>query len=89
VLVVKTPLVILFNLSLLSGIFPCVGKESYVVLLFNSGDKRNISNYRRISFLSAIPKLFEKLVYDVITPIIRSSISDEQHGVVCGRSIGD
>jgi hypothetical protein len=33
-----------------------------------------------------IPKLFEKLVCDVITPIIRLSISDEQHGFVGGRS---
>jgi phenylalanine-4-hydroxylase len=36
--------------------------------------------------LSAIPKLFEKLVCDVITPIIRRLISDEQHGFVGGRS---
>jgi hypothetical protein len=59
VLVVKKPLSALFNLSVLS-----------VVPLFESGDKRNISNYRRISILSAI---FEKLVGDVIT---RPSISD-------------
>jgi hypothetical protein len=54
--------------------------------LFKSGDKRNISNYRGISILTAIPKLFEKLVCDVVTPIIRPSISDEQHGFVGGRS---
>jgi hypothetical protein len=30
VLVVKKPLAVLFNLPLLSGIFPCVWKESYV-----------------------------------------------------------
>jgi hypothetical protein len=36
--VVKKPLAILLNLSLLSGVFPCMWKESYVVLLFKSGD---------------------------------------------------
>jgi hypothetical protein len=85
VLVVKKPLAVLFNLSLLSGVFTCVWKELYVVSLFKSGDKRDISNYREISILSAIPKLFEKLVCDVVTPIIRPSISVEQHGFVGGR----
>jgi hypothetical protein len=47
-LVVKRPLTILFNLSLLYGIFPCVWKKSNVVLLFKSGDKRSISNIRTI-----------------------------------------
>jgi hypothetical protein len=63
-----------------------VWKESYVVPLFKSGNKRNISNYHGISILSAIPKLFEKLVCDVVTPIIRPSISYEQHGFVGGCS---
>jgi hypothetical protein len=43
-LVVTQPLAILFNLSLLSEVFPCVWKKSYVVPLFKTGDKRNISN---------------------------------------------
>jgi hypothetical protein len=68
VLVSKKPLAVL----LLSGVFPCVWKESYVVPLFMSGDKRNISNYRGISILSAIPK--------------HLWISDEHHGFVGGRS---
>jgi hypothetical protein len=57
-----------------------------VVSLFKSADKSDISNYRGISILWAIPKLFEKLVCDVITLIIRPSISNEQHGFVGGRS---
>jgi hypothetical protein len=48
--------------------------------------KINISNYRGISILSAIPQLFEMLVCDVITLIIRPSISDAQYGFVGGRS---
>jgi hypothetical protein len=86
VLVVNNSIAVLFNLSLISGVFPCVWKESYVFPLFKSGDKGNISNYRGISILSAIPKLFEKLVCDVVTPIFRPSISDEQHGFVGSRS---
>jgi hypothetical protein len=58
--------------------------EGVVRCPYKCGDKRNILNYRRISILSAILKLFEKLVCK--TPIIRPSISDEQHGFVGGRS---
>jgi hypothetical protein len=86
VLVVKKPVAILFNLSLLSGVVQCVRKESYVVALFKSRDNINILKYRRIPILSAIPKLFEKLVCGGFTPIIRPSISDEQHGFVRSRS---
>jgi hypothetical protein len=89
VLVVKKQLAVLIYLSLLSKGFPCVWKESYVVSLFRGRDKRNISNYRGISILSAIPKLFVKLVCDVITPIIRPLISDEQHGFVGWAFYGD
>jgi hypothetical protein len=39
-LVVKKPLTVLFNLSLLSGVFPFVWKEPFVVPLFKNGDKR-------------------------------------------------
>jgi hypothetical protein len=63
-----------------------VWKDLYVFPLFKSGDKRNISKYHGISILSAIHKLFEKLVGDVITPIICPLSSDEQHGFVGGRS---
>jgi hypothetical protein len=34
ILDVKKPLAVLFNLSLLTGVFPCVWKKSYVDRLF-------------------------------------------------------
>jgi hypothetical protein len=45
-----------------------------------------VSCYRRISILSAIPKLFEKMVCDRTTPFVRPVISDAQHGFDKGRS---
>jgi hypothetical protein len=84
--VVKVPLTFVFNLSLNAGFFPAISKESFVVPLFKSGDKRYVSCYRRISILSAIQKLFEKMVCDRITPVVRPVKSDEQHGFVKGRS---
>jgi hypothetical protein len=84
--VVKVPLTFVFNLSLSAVVFPAIWKESFVVPLFKSGDKRDVSCYRRISILSAIPKLFEEMVCDRITPVVRSVISDAQHVFVKGHS---
>jgi hypothetical protein len=47
---------------------------------------RDVSCYRGISILSAILKLFEKMVCDKITSVVRPVISDAQHGFVKGRS---
>jgi hypothetical protein len=57
-------------------------KESFVDPLFKSGDKRDVSCYRGISIKAAITKLFEKMVCDSITPVVRPVISDAQHGFV-------
>jgi hypothetical protein len=79
-LVVKKPPAVLFVVAFwgfsmrVEGVVRCP--------FFTSGDRGN----RGISILLAIPKLFEKLVCDVISPIILPSISVEQHGFVGGRS---
>jgi Reverse transcriptase (RNA-dependent DNA polymerase) len=84
--VVKVPLTFLFNLSLSSGVFPAIWKESFIVPIFKNGEKRDISCYRGISILSTIPKMFEKMVCDKLTPIISARISKTQHGFLKGRS---
>jgi hypothetical protein len=38
-----------------------------------------------ISIFNSFPKLFEKMVCDRITPVVRPVISDAQHGFVKGR----
>ena len=55
-------LLIIFNQSLSAGVFPAAWKKSFIVPIFTSGDRSSYSNCRRIAILSAIPKLFEKLV---------------------------
>ena len=81
------PITEIFNLSLSSGHFPTFWKISHVIPIYKDGDRCEISNYRGICIISAIPKLFEKLVYDRISLDIFPYIADEQHGFTPGRSI--
>lgn len=81
-----SPLLILFNWSLSTGIYPEQWKKSYVIPIHKSGKKSDIENYRPISKLSSIPKLFESLVYKQIFPILMPMISDNQHGFVYKKS---
>ena len=51
-----------FNRSLAEGIFPNVLKKAKVIPIFKSGDKSLAENYRPISLLPQISKIFEKLI---------------------------
>ena len=57
------PLTLIINQSLLSGIFPDLLKVAKVVPLFKKGDSLMVDNYRPISLLPSISKVFEKVVY--------------------------
>lgn len=70
----------LFSLSLSSGNFPTIWKTSYIYPVFKSGLRSNIRNYRPISRLSVLPKLFEKLLIPKLTYILSPIIVDNQHG---------
>ena len=56
----------IFNLSLSEGVFPDDWKNARVSPIYKSGDKEECGNYRPISVLSVVSKLFEKLVYKQI-----------------------
>lgn len=80
------PLVILYNRSLRTGIFPIAWKTAHIIPVLKSGDKSNCENYRPISILSCIAKLFESLVYNYIFCQVKPYLSDKQHGFIKGRS---
>ena len=54
----------LFNLSITSGVFPSDWKIAKVSPLFKSGDLSNANNYRPISVLPTIARVFERLIFD-------------------------
>ena len=81
-----SPITYLFNISIVNGYFLAVWRESYIIPLFKSGSRSNISNYRGIVKLSVIPKLFEKLVTEILSHQVVCYISPFQHGFKKGCS---
>lgn len=64
---ISKPISILINLSFESGIFPRSLKTSRVVPVYkNKGSSIDVSNYRPISLLSNIEKIYEKVMYNRI-----------------------
>ena len=61
---ISVPISTLINSSFASGIFPTVLKISKVVPVFkNKGSPLEVSNYRPISLLSNLEKIYEKVMY--------------------------
>jgi len=60
---ISIPLSKLINLSFETGVFPEILKISKVVPIFKKGSPLEPSNYRPISLLSNLEKIFEKLMY--------------------------
>ena len=62
--ILAQPLSQLFNLSLSLGLFPDCWKIARVAPVFKDGPADESSNYRPISVLPVVSRLFEKLIYD-------------------------
>ena len=65
---------LIINQSLETGMFPDAFKTSKVTQLYKKGDKTNLNNYRPISILSTIYKVFERVIYITIYDCITISV---------------
>ena len=61
---IENALVFMFNTSLETSQFPDSWKNARITPIFKEGDKTERSNYRPISVLPVISRLFEKLVFN-------------------------
>jgi hypothetical protein len=86
--VLKRPLTNIYNASLESGIFPDQLKVAKVISLYTKGDRKNIRNYRPITFLPVFSKLLQKLMYNTVISFIEQNtiITGAQHGFRIKRS---
>ena len=80
----------LINESLDRGLFPSMLKTANVIPVFKKGDKTNLNNYRPISLLPVISKVFEKILNAQLTKIIDNGyIDDNQYGFRLAHSTED
>lgn len=80
------PCFLLFQRSLNEGDFPVVWKTCSITPILKSGDPTDILNYRPISILPHIAKIFESLIFSSIKRSSDHIISDCQHGFRTGKS---
>ena len=81
------PLSSIFNRSLEQAKFPRIWKKSFMTPVFKKGDRYDATNYRGITSLSAVSKLFEIIMSRVILNATKCYISVDQHGFMPGRSV--
>ena len=85
------PISILVNKSLSEGVFPDELKLAKVVPIYKSKNKECIDNYRPISVLPAISKIYEKVVFKRLYSFLdrHNLISNSQYGFRPKHSTSD
>jgi len=78
----------IINYSLKTSIFPSSLKTAKVLPIYKNGEKRLFKNYRPISILSSLSKLFEKIAAKQILKFInlQNLLSPSQFGFEAGNS---
>lgn len=78
----------LINSSFISGIFPQKLKTAKLVPVYKKGDDKEMSNYRPLSLLPTISKMYEKAMYNRLITYLDSNnlIDHSQHGFRKGKS---
>ena len=80
----------IFNNSLLKGSFPSEWKKANVVPILKKGSPNDCNNYRPISLLSCVAKVFERVIFKHVFNFFRDNhvVSDCQSGFIpCDNTI--
>jgi len=85
------PLTQLVNHSFQTGVFPSLLKIARVVPIFKKDDPESINNYRPVSILPVLSKIFEKLFLTRMLSFLDryNQLSNEQFGFRQGKSTTD
>ena len=79
---IADPMCSIFNQSIRSGIFPQEWKCAKVIPLFKEGNHSDLNNYRPISIVPIVAKVFERIIYDQVYGYLTENnlISSQQSG---------
>ena len=85
------PLTYIINLSLKQGIFPESLKIAKVIPIFKQGSRSSCNNYRPISVLSALSKIFERCILNQLTFYFTTEnlLVSNQYGFRSGNTTTD
>lgn len=85
---IAEPIAHIINLTFLTGVYPEALKLGYVRAIYKKNEKNKIENYRPITLLSNINKIFEKIVYErIVTYLeIQKILTDRQSGFRRGKN---
>ena len=89
--ILSKPLEILFNVVLNSGFFPSGWTKGIIIPLHKKGETDDVNNYRGITLISCLGKLFTSIINQrIITWSTENDIStDAQYGFKAGHSTTD
>ena len=76
----------LFNKSLFSGVVPSEWKLANISPIPKKSSVHDVSNYRPISLLSLVSKVFERCIYNRLIDHVHQQIYELQYGFLRGRS---
>lgn len=88
---IAAPLKYIINTCFSTGICPSAFKVAVIKPIFKNGDRLDVGNYRPISLISNIAKIFEKILKNRITSFLNkfNILSEKQFGFREQRSTQD
>ena len=76
----------LFQVIQKSSHWPKEWKTSYITPLHKNGSASDVKNYRPISLLPKLSIVFEKMLFNLLYPLVRPLVTNAQHGFMKRRS---
>ncbi|CAG9128671.1 unnamed protein product [Plutella xylostella] len=82
----SVPIATLFRRSLAEGVVPLIWKSAFISPIHKKGPKNQVDNYRPISKLCLVAKVFERIVYNEVYVSLKLTFNHQQHGFLRHRS---